>query len=51
MTALVDELNALGLPVVTGGSENHLCLLNVRDKGLTGYAEAILSACHVDSRA
>jgi len=36
MQALVKELITLGYSVVTGGTENHLCLLNVREKQLTG---------------
>jgi glycine hydroxymethyltransferase len=36
MQALVKALIDLGYQIVTGGTENHLCLLNVRDKALTG---------------
>jgi len=36
MQALCQALVGFGYQIVTGGSENHLCLLNVRDIGLTG---------------
>jgi len=36
MFVFVKGLGDLGYQIVIGGTENHLCLLNVRDKGLTG---------------
>jgi len=36
MQALCSALIGFGYQIVTGGTENHLCLLNVRDIGLTG---------------
>src|SRR5262249_44619528 len=45
---LAEELKALGVNVVTGGTENHLVLVDVRPFGLTGrQAEAALRSAHV----
>jgi glycine hydroxymethyltransferase len=45
---LAEELEALGVKVVTGGTENHLVLVDVRAFGLTGrQAEAALRSAHV----
>jgi len=45
---LAEELQALGVKVVSGGTENHLVLLDVRPFGLTGrQAEAALRSAHV----
>jgi glycine hydroxymethyltransferase len=45
---LAAELQAQDIPVVTGGTENHLMLLDVRDLALTGrQAEAALRSAHV----
>lgn len=38
MQALVTALQAGGIRVVSGGSDNHLCLVDVRPQGLTGKA-------------
>jgi glycine hydroxymethyltransferase len=46
--AMADELIKLGNQLVTGGTENHLMLLNVRDKGLTGSKlEKTCDAIHI----
>lgn len=34
--ALADELNKLGFNLVTGGTDNHLVLVDLRNKGVTG---------------
>jgi glycine hydroxymethyltransferase len=45
---LAEELQALGVKVVTGGTDNHLVLVDVRPFGLTGrQAEAALRSAHV----
>jgi len=45
---LAEELEALGVKVVTGGTDNHLVLIDVRPFGLTGrQAEAALRSAHV----
>lgn len=45
---MADELMKLGNQLVTGGTENHLMLLNVRDKGLTGSKlEKTCDAIHI----
>jgi len=45
---LAAELQARGVTVVTGGTENHLVLLDVRPFGLTGrQAEGALRSAHV----
>lgn len=46
--ALAAGLIARGHSVVTGGSDNHLCLWDLRPKGLTGSKmEKLLDACHI----
>jgi glycine hydroxymethyltransferase len=45
---LAEELQAQGVPVVTGGTDNHLVLLDVRRFGLTGrQAEAALRSARI----
>jgi glycine hydroxymethyltransferase len=47
-SALAEELQSLGAKVVTGGTDNHLVLVDVRPFGLTGrQAEAALRSAHV----
>ena len=46
--ALSDELVKTGFNLVSGGSDNHLILIDVRTKGLTGKAaEKILDTVHI----
>jgi glycine hydroxymethyltransferase len=46
--ALAGALMKKGFNVVTGGTDNHMFLLNVREFGLSGaQAEAVLEACNV----
>ena len=46
--ALSDELVKTGFNLVSGGSDNHLILIDVRNKGLTGKAaEKILDTVHI----
>lgn len=46
--AMADELMKLGHTLVTNGTDNHLMLLNVRDKGLTGSKlEKMCDAIHI----
>jgi glycine hydroxymethyltransferase len=46
--ALSDELVKTGFNLVSGGSDNHLILIDVRNKGLTGKAaEKVLDAVHI----
>ena len=46
--AMADELLKHGHSLVTGGTDNHLMLLNVRDKGLTGSKlEKMCDAIHI----
>ncbi len=46
--ALADELLRLGYRLVTGGTDNHLLLIDLRDKGITGKAaETILDRVHI----
>jgi glycine hydroxymethyltransferase len=46
--ALAEELKAQGLDIVTGGTDNHLMLVDLRAKRLTGKAaEAALNRAHL----
>uniref|UniRef100_A0A9L0K730 Serine hydroxymethyltransferase n=1 Tax=Equus asinus TaxID=9793 RepID=A0A9L0K730_EQUAS len=46
--ALAESLMALGYTVVTGGSDNHLILVDLRSKGTDGgRAEKVLEACSI----
>ena len=46
--AMADELMKGGIDVVSGGTDNHLCLADLRPKGVTGKAaEAALGRAHV----
>jgi len=46
--ALAEGLVELGHSIVTGGTDNHLCLWDLRPKGLTGSKmEKILDYCHI----
>jgi glycine hydroxymethyltransferase len=46
--ALADTLTARGLRIVSGRTESHLMLVDLRPKGLTGKeAEAVLGAAHM----
>jgi glycine hydroxymethyltransferase len=46
--ALGEELKAQGLDLVTGGTDNHLVLVDLRPKGLTGKAaEGALNRAHL----
>jgi glycine hydroxymethyltransferase len=46
--ALADTLTARGLRIVSGRTESHVMLVDLRPKGLTGKeAEAILGAAHM----
>jgi glycine hydroxymethyltransferase len=46
--ALAEELKAQGLDLVTGGTDNHLLLVDLRPKRLTGkVAEAALNRAHL----
>lgn len=50
--ALADECMALGMKLQTGGTENHLMLIDVTTYGLTGkQAEAALFQCGVTANA
>ena len=45
---LAETLQAHGYKITTGGTENHLMLVDLRDKGLTGKAaEASLGRAHI----
>ncbi|XP_053550381.1 serine hydroxymethyltransferase, cytosolic-like isoform X2 [Bombina bombina] len=47
--ALSAELEALGYHVVTGGSDNHMILVDLRSKSTDGVrAETVLEACSID---
>ena len=47
-TALSNRLIELGYHVVTGGTDNHLLLVNLSNKGLDGNrAEKVLEAVHI----
>ncbi len=46
--ALADELMKGGIDIVSGGTDNHLCLADLRPKGVTGKAtEAALGRAHI----
>ncbi|XP_029783879.1 serine hydroxymethyltransferase, cytosolic-like [Suricata suricatta] len=46
--ALAETLMELGYKVVTGGSDNHLILVDLRSKGTDGgRAEKVLEACSI----
>lgn len=45
---LAEALQQFGLNVLTGGTDNHLVLLDLRDKGITGQElENRLANCHI----
>ncbi|NMA86130.1 MAG: serine hydroxymethyltransferase [Tissierellia bacterium] len=47
-SALAEALKEKGFRIVSGGTDNHLVLLDVRNKGLTGKkAEALLEAVNI----
>lgn len=47
-TAMADAFTELGYDVVSGGTDNHLALLDLRNKGITGKeAEAALEAADI----
>jgi len=46
--AMADELMKGGTDIVSGGTDNHLCLADLRPKGVTGKAtEAALGRAHI----
>ena len=46
--AMADELMKGGVDIVSGGTDNHLCLADLRPKGVTGKAtEAALGRAHI----
>lgn len=46
--AMADEFNKLGVKMVSGGTDNHLILLNLTDKGITGKElEHMLDDVHI----
>ncbi len=46
--AMADEFKKLGIKMVSGGTDNHLILLNLTDKGLTGKElEKMLDEVHI----
>ena len=46
--ALAQELTRLGYRLVSGGTDNHLMLIDLRNKGMTGVdAETILDRVHI----
>jgi glycine hydroxymethyltransferase len=46
--ALADELQQLGLRIISGGTDNHLMLVDLTDKGVTGLqAEKALDAAGI----
>ena len=46
--AMADELMKGGIDIVSGGTDNHLCLADLRPKGVTGKAtEAALGRAHI----
>ena len=45
---MADEFNKLGIKMVSGGTDNHLILLNLTDKGMTGKElEHMLDEVHI----
>lgn len=47
-SAMADELLKLGNTLITGGTENHLMLINLKARGLTGSKmEKICDALHI----
>lgn len=46
--AMADEFKKLGVKMVSGGTDNHLILLNLTDKGITGkQLTALLDEVHI----
>ena len=46
--AMADEFSKLGVKMVSGGTDNHLILLNLTDKGITGKElEKMLDEVHI----
>ncbi|MDE6613161.1 MAG: serine hydroxymethyltransferase [Clostridia bacterium] len=46
--AMADEFSTLGVKMVSGGTDNHLILLNLTDKGVTGKElEKLLDEVHI----
>ena len=46
--AMADEFKKLGVKIVSGGTDNHLILLNLSDKGITGKElEKLLDEVHI----
>lgn len=46
--AMADEFDKLGVKMVSGGTDNHLILLNLTDKGITGKElEKLLDEVHI----
>lgn len=46
--AMADELQKEGFKIVAGGTDNHMVLLNVKSKGITGKdAEKLLDQIHI----
>ncbi len=46
--AMADEFSKLGIKLVSGGTDNHLLLLNLNDKGITGKElEKLLDETHI----
>lgn len=46
--AMADEFRNLGIKMVSGGTDNHLILLNLTDKGITGKElEKLLDEVHI----
>ena len=47
-TAMADEFKKLGVKMVSGGTDNHLILLNLTDKNITGkLLEKLLDEVHI----
>jgi glycine hydroxymethyltransferase len=47
-SAMADEFTKLGIKMVSGGTDNHLILLNLTDKGMTGKElEHMLDEVHI----